>query len=403
VLPLPDNKRLSILYIYRSFFPEVGSVRIINEIAFFMAKKDHDVKVITTAFGSNRVVQFRYGGVNVIRVPFRLAKGDLLKSSILNHFFLPAISLPFALVSKKSDIVECSNYPMTLWLVGYLVKLTKGSKLAVRVDDLHPQSAVELGLIKNKFLIKLLSILSRLMYLKSDLIVTHSNENKRLIVKNGAFPEKIKVIGLWADLETIQKFTKNPSELPTGMFEKGFTITFAGLMSYAQGLETIVEAARLLSNMKGIRFLMIGKGPVLSSLMARAKGLDNIKFWNFLPQEQYLTAIMKSDLCLVPLSKGLVQTPSKLIEIMALGKCVILIASRDSSATRIVNEASCGVVVEPSSPKELAKSILFLYNNESLLRELGKNGADYVAQNLSLEICGKQYEWTLKQLLGHRK
>lgn len=400
--PLPDKKRLKILYIYRAFFPELGSVRIINEIAFFMAKKGHKVTVITTKSGAgNQPLRSCHNGVNVARVPFRLRDSTFFASSIVNHILLPMMSLPYALASRDNEIVECSNYPMTLWIVGFLIKKLKRSKLAVRVDDVHPQSAAQIGLLKNKYLIKMLNQISKMMYKKSDLIVTHSVENKCLMVQEGANPEKIKVIELWADLESISKLTRNPSPLPPGMFERGFYVTFAGLMSYAQGLEIIVEAARLLKPIEGIRFLMIGKGPVLNSLINSSRGLDNIKFWDFLPQDQYISAIMKSELCLIPLSKGLVQTPSKLLEIMALGKCVVLIASRRSSAARIVKDASCGAVVDPSSPDELARSIISLYNDAPLRKKLGENGAAYVKQNLSLEICGSKYELTFLELRGH--
>ena len=359
---MASKKRASILYIYRMFYPEWGSVRIINELAFFMARKGHTISVVSTMPSTIPSSKHEcHLGVSIARLPFRLSSGGFAKSSLINHLILPVACIPYALSSGRKDAVECSNFPMTLWLAGYLVKLIRGSRLVIRVDDIHPQSAAHIGIIKNSLSLWVLGLLSKLMYAKSDMIVVHSKESKRILVGEGAMTDKIKVVNLWADLDAIKHSLDYPAPLPMGMFDGGFTVTFAGLMSYAQGLDVVIEAAQVLKDKQDIRFLIIGKGPELGKLKALAStySLKNVSFWGFLPQDQYFSAIRQSDVCLVTLS-GLLKlpvVPSKLIDIMAFGRCAIVVASESTGAAQLLRDSQSGLAVEPNSPKELAASI----------------------------------------------
>lgn len=389
------------------FYPEWGSVRIINELAFFMARKGHTISVVSTMPSATPSSKHEcHLGVSITRLPFRLSSGSFAKSSLINHLILPVACIPYALSSGRKDVVECSNFPMTLWLAGYLVKLIRGSRLVIRVDDIHPQSAAHMGIIKNSLALWLLRLLSKIMYAKSDMIVVHSKESRRILVDEGAIPDKIAVVNLWADLDAIELSLKRAAHLPDGMFDGSFTVTFAGLISYAQGLDKVIQAARSLKEERGIRFLIIGRGPELGKLKALASkySLENLSFWGFLPQDQYFSALRQSDVCLVTLS-GLLKlpvVPSKFIDIMALGRCAIVVASGSTGAAQLLSDSQSGLVVEPNSPEKLAASILRLHNDAGLREKFGANGRKYVEEHLTLDICGGTYEEALLRLCNRK-
>ena len=58
----------------------------------------------------------------------------------------------------------------------------------------------------------------------------------------------------------------------------------------------------------------------------------------------------------------------------------------------IINNAKCGIVIEPENSIELADAVIHLQSlNNKSLNELGKNSFDYYQNNLSLEIGVKSF------------
>ena len=71
---------------------------------------------------------------------------------------------------KAPDIVIATSPPIFAALSGLLVAKLKGSKFVLDIRDIWPESAVQMGNIKNKFIINLLEKLELFLYTNSDLI-----------------------------------------------------------------------------------------------------------------------------------------------------------------------------------------------------------------------------------------
>jgi len=61
-------------------------------------------------------------------------------------------------------------------------------------------------------------------------------------------------------------------------------------------------------------------------------------------------------------------------------------------APKIIYEAGCGLAVEPGNLEGLAESVLKLYSNTKLCKEMRIKGRKYAVENFTPEVCVTKYE-----------
>jgi len=152
-------------------------------------------------------------------------------------------------------------------------------------------------------------------------------------------------------------------------------VLFVGLHGLAQGLDQIVNAAELLLEEEGIKFVLVGDGPEKNRLkeMGKQKNLKNLQLRDSIPAKDVPPLLAGADIILVTLKMYIPgAVPSKLYEAMASGRPVVLVASGE--AAEIVRESKAGIVVKPGDLPALAEAIRTLYSQPELRRTYGENG-----------------------------
>jgi glycosyltransferase involved in cell wall biosynthesis len=154
-----------------------------------------------------------------------------------------------------------------------------------------------------------------------------------------------------------------------------FVVLYAGLLGLAQGLDQVLEAAKVFGGQSGIRFVFIGDGPERESLLLKTKneGIDNVVFLGSRSAGEMPSIVASADLLIVPL-KGYIPgaVPSKLYEAMASGRPLILVAAGE--AAEIVRTHDCGVVVPPGDIAGLACAIAQIRSDPLRANAMGANG-----------------------------
>jgi len=416
-MPNKLEDRLNILFIVNHFYPEVGAIRTEYELAKELAKRGHKVTVLTTFPRRYRVpshvnlskyktkkffVIEKIDSLKIIRVKSLLSPKDALGYRFL-ELFSSSLTLFIAGLLKeiKYDIIICAgDIEFIASLPGVLLKSIKGKPMLTILHDIHPKALIDMGLLKNRVIIFILKIIEKFFYNIVDKLVVHSEGNKNTVIECGANPNKVHVIYLWADINLIAPAKHLPSLRVK--YKDKFIVSFAGVMHYPQGLDVVIEAAKLLKEQKKILFLLVGDGPVKNTLIKKAKKykLKNVIFMPFQPKEKYIEILQSSDVSLVTLRKEYKQpvVPSKLMEIMAAGCPVILSVPKSSDAVRIVKKAQCGIWVPPESPEKLAEAILTLFRNKRLAKSMGLKGRKFAEEYFSLERAVNDYEKILFSL-----
>ncbi len=404
---------MKILLISPFFPPEVGSAsHLYFELGQEFRRRGHEVMVITglpryhvTHRGGNHrqrlVVRERYEGLQVWRVfnldiPWNV---PLLRGLDQFVFALSAGLAGILLPGFDAALVYSPPLPLALAALG-LCRLRR-RPLVVNVQDLFPQSAVDLGVLKNPFLIRAFRSMERFLYRFADRVVVHSEGNRKHVRRNGAAPGKVTVVPNWIDPEVVKPGRPDNWVRAELGLNGRFVASFAGVMGYSQDLATVLECARLLSGHPEIAFLLVGDGVEKPRLMAMAQehGLKNVHFLPMQPKERYPDILAASDVCLATLRKE-VKTPvvpSKILSIMAAGRPVLASLPLEGAAPQLIAQAGCGVVIPPQEPDTMARTILELYHDAEGRRRMGQRGRQYAEQHLSVAVVAGQFEGILQK------
>ena len=408
---------MNILLISDSYPPEVRSAsRLMHEFATGLAQYGHDVTVLTTfpkynlAEGSSK--DFRRvekeDGIQVIRIHTL----DIHLVGILRRG-IGVLSLPFYFVQtgrkhvrNNIDIILVYSPPLTLVVAGSLLARHFKAKFVLNVQDLFPQNAIDLGMMKNRFLIAFFEMIEQYAYRSADFISVHSQGNlNTLLGKKRVEPKKIGVFHNWVEVNNKAGGESRDVDFRKeyGLSEK-FVILFGGVMGPAQGLDVVLSAAEYLKNSKAC-FLVVGDGTEKSNLQKRAlrEELGNIVFKPFVELDKYEAVLECADAGLVTLSKEMKTpvVPGKLVSYMAKKIPVLASLNRESDGRQIVRDAGCGSLSDAGDGEQLARNVIRLMDSPDRAREMGESGWEYVIAHMSKEKILNQYIALFERLLSN--
>lgn len=407
---------MNILLLTNYFPPEIGSAsHLFYDLSKSLVKKGYKVTVVTgfpryhvSANIDNYEGKFYLSevleGICVIRLKTSFFPRSLPVFRGVDFIITSLVLFFGGLISGRHDAILVYSPPLPLALIAYCLSRLKGIPLLVNVQDLFPQSIIDLGLLKNRFLIYILEGLERFLYGRATYITVHSDGNREHVIKKGACPDKVLVVPNWVDTETLRPAEKVNGFRKEHGLDSQFLVSFAGVMGYSQDLDTVIEAASLLRSYKDILFVLIGDGVAREGLERKVKalGLNNVRFLPMQSRDKYPSILQASDVCLVTLWKKVATpvVPSKLLSIMACGRAVVGSLPLHGDAPRIIMESSCGLCIEPENPNKLARAVLHLYKNPAEVRAFGIKGRDYAVKHFSLETCTQKYEELFKEAVS---
>ena len=405
---------MNVLVMTTTFPPETRSAALLMwELAESLVRRGHQVTVITAmAEGTPRkgslfspVVEER-SGVRILRIP-NLAVHKTRASAILRGLgqLLNALAyLWVALSLRNVDVSLAYSPPLALGIVGALLHRMKGIPHVLNVQDLVPQYAIDLGILKNRTLIRVLKWIERTVYRNVQLITVHSRGNAEYMVREGVPQRKVAVVPNWVDTHLIRPASKETAYRMQAGLEGKFVALFAGMLGFAQDLDTVVEAGPFLKDHPEIMLLIVGDGVEKARLQAKARAmaLTNVRFMPVVSSAEYPEVVASADLCLATLQRSLLcpVVPSKLLGYMAAGRPIVASFPEGGDAPRVVREAGCGVCVPPGDPQRLAQAIIEAAANPAECRVRGERGRRFVEENHDRNRVMALYESLFEGLTG---
>ncbi len=372
---------MKIVFLTQYYPPETGAAqRRLSGLAARMVVRGHDVTVLTAmpsyprgkiypGYGGT-VQREEIDGVKIIHtLIYPTQKADYVRR-LTNYFsFMVSSSIVGALLLERPDYLIVESPPLFLGLTGFALSRLKRARMIFNVSDLWPESAVSLGILKRESLAYRLSQkLEEFCYRHAWLVTGQARGILDDISRR--YPE-VPTYFLSNGVDTA-RYDVHPGKAGG----KGdCNVLYAGLHGLAQGLDQVVDAAAIVRESGGCRFLLIGDGPEKEALRDRALSLKlpNITFGDSLPSGEVPALVSSADIVLVTLKLYIPgAVPSKLYEAMAASRPVVLVA--DGEAADIVRTHRAGLVVKPGDTRELARSICLLRDQPELRREMGANG-----------------------------
>ncbi len=402
-----DSATVRILFLCQYFPPEPGAPAArTHEHAREWARMGHAVTVVCGVphypegvvppeYRGRLVHEETVDGVRVLRCWLYAAPnaGVLRRSASFATFMLSAL---YAALFRAGpcDVVAATSPQLLCGLAGWLAAALRRRPFVFEVRDLWPQQIIDLGVITHPLLVGPLRALEMFLYRRACAVVTVAPAAAADLTARGISPGKVHVIPNGIDLDFFRPLPREGRIRREQGWGDDFVALYIGAHGLSQGLETVLDAAKLLADRPGIRFVFAGAGARREALRAGAEelGLENVTFLPAQPKAAMPEFYAAADACLVPLLKrGVFQTniPSKMFEIMACARPMIL--GVEGQALALLTAAGAGVAVPPEDPKALADAVLALAASPERCLALGEAGRRHAEAHCSRLERAREY------------
>ncbi|MCF0072437.1 glycosyltransferase family 4 protein [Dyadobacter sp. CY261] len=409
---------MHILLIHQFFLEDnAGGGSRWNEMARIWVAEGHSVTVITgdvhymqeksgTKPARRFVVSQNKDNVRVIRC--RVSRGYHRNS--LGRFWgyisfaLAAVFAGFRFAAANYRYIIVSSPPLFTGIPGFVLAKWKRIPLVLEIRDLWPESAIEMGVLQNKWLIRLSYWFEKLLFRHARLInVLTPAFREKLISDKCVEPDKLVLIPNAADFHWGERALHNARlcmlREKHGLNGK-FVVIYVGAHGLANDLIQLIEAAALLADTEA-HFLLIGDGMQKKMLVKEVEGrsLTNVSFLDTIPKEKIFEYIVMADIGVAVLKKTEVFKTvysNKTFDYFSCRKPVLM--AIDGVSRELVEQSDAGLFVEPENPTDLAGKVRFYMQNQELVRKQGENGYRFARTHFDREELARKF---LKALENH--
>lgn len=377
---------MKILVVCQHYWPEPYPLQ---DVCQEMVQRGHQVTVVTGIpnypmgiiypeyrKGKNR--EQVHNGVHIHRT-FTIGRRSNVFFRFLNYFSFAISSALYTWWMKEEfDVVFTNQTSPVIMSGGALVYGRKHKKnVVLYCMDLWPASLAAGGVGKNSPIYWAFHRISRWIYRAADKILISSESFQEYFQQQFQIDE---------GRICYHPQYSNVSETDTGSTEhEGIHLMFAGNVGAAQGIPTILGAAKYLQDCKELHWHIVGDGSELENCkeQARALGLSNVIFHGRKPKEEMPKYFAMADALLLTLTADPIISmtlPGKAQSYMAAGKPII--ASANGEIPRTIAKSGCGFCAPAEDTKALAEAVrLFLDHPDK--KQLGENAAAYYRANFS--------------------
>jgi colanic acid biosynthesis glycosyl transferase WcaI len=394
------------------YLPDFGSAPVLmDELARFLSAAGHEVEVVTT-MPRERGPEFRglfysrrdAGGFTVKRF---WAPGSLHPlGRLLAWNVYTAGALVNLLAVRKGDVLFLRTPPLQLGVPAFWAKALGRARIVVNVQDIHPDLAIESGILRNPVGIAFARALERWVYGLADRIAVISDGFVRNLRAKGVPDGKLVVLPNWVDTDVLKPGPKDNAVARRHGLAGKFVVMYSGTISISSGraLEKALEAAGLLAGDKDILFVVVGEGLKKDALRQKADalGLTNVLFLPFQPYRDLPELLASSDVLLVPLDrdKSDLSVPSKLYAFMAAGRPILGLAAPGSEVAALLAGNGCGLAAAPDDPAGIASAVRALAASAERRRTFGANARAYAVARFAKDKVLRAYDETLRSVIS---
>lgn len=312
-------------------------------------------------------------------------------SAFLRLLFLPV-----------PELVVVVSPPLLLGAAAWIFRLLTGVPYIFHVQDLQPDAAGALGMVRSGTFMKCLHALERCAYQHAARVSGISPAMMTAFSDKGVpagqqfyFPNPV-LCPDDATLPALGQFRQRHN-IP----EDKFLVVYSGNLGRKQGLEILIEAARFIQD-KRVQFVLCGEGTQRAHLeeLSQVRAITNVLFLPLQEPAHYAELMVDADICVIPQQPGSGRCflPSKLLAALAYAKPVLAVADAASDLVAFVEEGKCGVCLPAGDPQLLARNLDDLVAAPMRIKPMGSNGRRFV-ERFSVDEIFDRVECVLEQIV----
>jgi len=402
---------MHILYIHQHFATPAGSTGTRSyEFARRWVKAGHKVTLISGCYDIGGL-ELRTGliqkqtleGINVVVAGTKYSNKQLYLRRVMSFLSFCLLSIYVGLRAKKIDVMYVSSTPLTVGISAMVIKWAKRVPYVFEVRDQWPEIPIELGIITNRFLIKILLWLEKTIYRSSSSVVALSPGQAEGVKKVLTQPFS-QGLGLTEE----KPITIIPNSCDTDVFrpdidglairqKKGWrdklVLLHAGAMGKVNGLGFIIDAAERLKEHNDILFVLMGDGnqkPVLETKVKKL-GLANVEILPSVPKRELPEFYAATDVGLVIIGNFPIieaNCANKFFDSLSAGRPVVL--NYSGWQRKILEENQAGFGCDLCNLDEFVEKVLYLNSHRKQLKQMGQNARQVALKKFNRDESAKQ-------------
>lgn len=407
-----DSDKKNLLIYAHYYYPDVASTgQILTELAEGLKDSFHTTVICTVPSYTGKISQYyrkhkyfyeNINGVDVLRIRVPEFRKNFAPSRIYNimSYFLSALAATFR-VEHQDYIFTISQPPILGGLLGVLGKQIKRAKMIYNIQDFNPEQVQAVGFTNNKFILNTMKVLDNYSCRKADKVIVVGRDMIETLQKRFETLPPYAYINNWIDEKEITPLPSDNAQVMEFRRKYGlegkFVIMYSGNIGLYYDLVNLMDIIERFQNRPDVMFAFIGEGSVLEELISHKekRALSNVVFIPYQDKSQLVYSLNAGDVHFVVNAKGIkgVSVPSKLYGVMAAGKPVLGILEKGSEARLIIEEAGCGLSVDPGDYRAIEKLIdkYILLNGTDELQKMGNRGREYLTDNLTKAVSIEKY------------
>jgi glycosyltransferase involved in cell wall biosynthesis len=374
-----------LIFINRFFAPDHSATsQILSDLAFDLAGAGREVHLVTSRqiYDDPKAAlpeRETLNGVDVHRAASTgFGRAALIGRSVDYVSFYRSVSRCLNDIVRPGDIVIAKTDPPLMSVVARPAARRNGARLVNWLQDIYPETAVELGVpfMRGPVVSSLVALRNATLRAAAATVVVGDLMGRK-VEALGAPAQRIHVIPNWCNDEDIRLVTQadNPLRREWNLADK-FVLGYSGNLGRAHEFATVLGAAERLRNEPRVAFLMIGGGKRFAELSAAVQSRGLAGAFRFLPYQA--RALLSYSLgaadvhwvSLDPRLEGLM-VPSKFYGIAAAGKPIIVIGDPNGELARLVRLNACGFAIAPGDSEALAGTLQRLSETPRTVSEMG--------------------------------
>ena len=365
-----------------NYAPEVTGIAPFNrELCDYLATCGHDVGAVTTFSyypkwrkqpedrGRWQRVD-RIGGVNVHRCWHYVPQKVTTLKRIAHELSFCLTSFWRVLRLPRADVYFVVSPPLALGFFAWVATRLKRSRFVFHVQDLQPDAAVGLGMLKPGPMVRVLYALEALAYRKAAIVSGISKGMQTTFLAKNVPEGRVRLLPNWLRsgmMAPRDDQTRARARARLGIPADTLLAVYSGNLGRKQGLDVMYEAAAVLARRvmapgeRRVQLLVAGDGAGRDDLERRlADGpLKELRLLPLLSNAEYEELLAATDVSLITQAAGTGQYffPSKLLSSLAMQLPVIAVADETSELAQAVAEGGFGCTVPPGNGEALAQAL----------------------------------------------
>jgi len=393
---------MKLLILGINYAPELAGIgKYSGEMGEWLYARGVDVRVITAhpyypewkvgyGYRASKFMREHIKGVEVWRCPIWVPQNKSGIRRILHLLSFALCCLP-ALIKQifwKPDVILVVE--PTFFCVPFALIASKlcRARSWLHIQDFEIDACFNMGFLSMEGVSRVVKRIERAIMKRFDRISTISGKMLEKVFENGDLSEKLIGFPNWADLEKIYPLSECEFfRKEWGVDEETVVVLYSGNMGEKQGLEIIIEVARLLSRDPNLLFVLCGTGAAKERLTDMARGMKNVRFIPLQPLDRFNKLLNTADIHLLPQRDDAVDIvmPSKLTGILACGGIVIATSRVGTELADVVQEAG-GIICAPGESVRVAEAIKAIASDRLLQSEIRIKASNYAETHLSKDI-----------------